>query len=132
MPHLSIEYSSNLDVLADIGGLCRALSDEIAAIGLYPLGGIRVRAFLARDHAIADHHPDNAFADMVFRIAAGRSLDDRKRTGERLMAVAGRHFARQLAGPHFALSLEIVEIAAETSWKFNTIHARLTAAAKPS
>jgi 5-carboxymethyl-2-hydroxymuconate isomerase len=62
---------------------------------------------------------------MVFRIGAGRSEADKKLTGERLMHAAETVFAKELASPHFALSLEIVEIDPVLSWKTNSIHSRL-------
>jgi 5-carboxymethyl-2-hydroxymuconate isomerase len=124
MPHLRVEYSANLED-SNITALCAALSDGLAASGIFPLGGIRVRAYPAAHIAIADHHPENSFADMVLRIGTGRSETEKKTTGDALMAIAARHFAGPLKGRHFALSLEIVEIGAALSWKVNTIHPRL-------
>ena len=129
MPHLSIQYSSNLDRETDIAALCKALLDVIAARSIFPLGGIRVRAFPAEHYAIADLHPDNAFADMVFRIGAGRSTAQKAEVGAALMAAAEHHFAAQLARPHFALSLEIIDITPDANWKTNSIHPRLKGAA---
>ena len=106
-------------------GLCEKLLTVLVSTRLYPVGGIRVRALPCEAAAIADCHPSNAFADMVFRIGAGRSEADKKMTGELLMKAAEAHFAVDLAFPHFALSLEIVEIDPVFSWKTNSIHPRL-------
>ena len=125
MPHLVIQYSANLDGTVDMGALCRALSAVLAGSGIFPAGGIRVRAYAAEDFAIADNHPRNAFADMVLRIGSGRSAVEKADTGTALMAAASAHFAALLNEPHFALSLEIVDIDAAASWKQNTIHPRL-------
>ena len=129
MPHLNIYYSANLNARADMDGLCAALADEIAAIGLYPAGGIRVRAICADHVAIADQHPDNIFIDMVFRIGSGRQDCEKTMTGERLMARAKAQLATELADEiangHFMLSLEIKEIDPVFSWKENTVHQRL-------
>jgi 5-carboxymethyl-2-hydroxymuconate isomerase len=124
MPHLAIQHSSNVPEYK-LQTLCEVMLAEIAAIGLYPLAGIRVRTIACAASAIADGHPRNMFVDMIFRIAAGRSEEDRKRTGEMLMQAAERHFAVELSETYFALSLEIVEINANFSWKTNTIHNRL-------
>lgn len=124
MPHISIQYSDNI-AKERLQQLCRGLLDVLVQTKLYPLGGIRVRALPCAAYAIADCDPRNAFIDMVFRIGTGRSEADKKMTGERLMQTAEALFATELGQPHFALSLEIVEIDPVLSWKTNSIHARL-------
>lgn len=125
MPHLTVEYSANLEARADMDGLCDTLLDAILATGLFEVGAVRVRALRADHFAIADRHPENGFIDLNFRIGAGRSAEDRKRTGEALFAAASAALAPLFETPHFAMSLEIREIDAEMSWKKNAIHPRL-------
>lgn len=125
MPHLTLQHSASLAARHDMAALCEALRTVMVAQGCFPLGGIRVRALPVSAEAIADAHPDNAFVDMVLRMGAGRAPDTRKAAGEALMAQAAAFFADDLAKPHFALSLEIVEIDPEMSWKTNSIHPRL-------
>ncbi|MEZ5797190.1 MAG: 5-carboxymethyl-2-hydroxymuconate Delta-isomerase [Paracoccaceae bacterium] len=127
MPHLTVEYSANLDATGDLPGLCRALRDALLETGLYEIGAIRVRAIPCPHYAVADLLPQNAFAALLLRIGAGRSPADKTRTGQALMAVASRHFATALAAPHFALSLDIVENDPALSWKTNSLHPRLRA-----
>jgi 5-carboxymethyl-2-hydroxymuconate isomerase len=124
MPHLAIQHSTHI-ASDHMQVLCVDLLSVLVSTKLYPLGGIRVRALLCPAAAIADRHPHNAFVDMVFRIGAGRSEADKKKTGELLMQAAEVHFATELASPHFALSLEIIEIDPVFSWKTNSIHPRL-------
>ena len=125
MPHLQVQYSANLDKSNNIKGFCVRLAEEIAALGGYPPGGIRVRALAAEHYALADQHPENAFVDMIFRIGAGRSAEHKQRTGEHIMRIGRDFFSAELASGHFMLSLEIVEINAGLSWKVNSIHQRL-------
>lgn len=124
MPHLSIQHSGNI-APERLQQLCDALLDVLVQTKLYPVGGIRVRTLPCPAYAIADCDPRNAFADMVFRIGTGRNAADKKMTGERLMRAAEAVFALELGQPHFALSLEIVEIDPVLSWKTNSIHPRL-------
>ena len=125
MPHLTVEYSGNLEGLTDMGALCHALHTAMLASGLFELGAIRVRARACPHYAVADLLPENAFADLILRIGKGRSEDEKKAVGQALMRAAEAHFAPQLATPHFALSLEVQEISAPFSWKTNAIHPRL-------
>ena len=125
MPHLSIEYSANLDARIDMSALCAIASEAILATGLFEPGAVRVRAFGAEAYAVADRLPENAFIDMSFRIGRGRSGEERKRAGEAIFAAVSDHLAGLFATPHFALSLEVREIDPDFSWKKNAIHPRL-------
>ncbi len=125
MPHLILQYSKNLDNEFCIQVLCENLRLAMIDTGIFPLGGVRVRAFAADYAAIADAHPENAFTDMVLRMGAGRAMDEKKRAGEALLATARRFYQERLEAPHFALSLEILEIDPMLSWKINSIHPRV-------
>lgn len=125
MPHLRLEYSANLDQRADMSAVCRAAHEAILTTGLFEIGAPRVRACPAPHYAIADRHVENGFVDMVFRLGAGRSAEDKKRAGDAIMAAVAAELAPLLAAPHFALSLEVVEIDPALSWKKNSMHARL-------
>jgi len=125
MPHLTIEYSANLEGQSDMGALCRALHSAMMDSGLFELGAVRVRARACPHFAIADLLPENTFADMILRIGTGRSEADKKTIGQALMRTAEAHFAPQLAQPHIALTLEVQEISPAFSWRTNAIHPRL-------
>ncbi|TCU19958.1 5-carboxymethyl-2-hydroxymuconate Delta-isomerase [Rhizobium sullae] len=125
MPHLTVEYSANLEGRADLDALCGTLLETILETGLFEVGAVRVRALKADHCAVADRLPENGFLDLNFRIGKGRSAEEKKRTGEALFAAASAALAPLFETPHFALSLEIREIDAELSWKKNAIHPRL-------
>ncbi len=125
MPHLVIQYSSNLTETIDMQALCNQLRLTMIDTGIFPIGGIRVRAFAANHCSIADTHPENAFADMVLRIGVGRTMNENANAGEAIMTAAKHHFRGLLDAPYFALSLEIIEIDKALSWKANSIHPRL-------
>ena len=125
MPHLSLSYSSNLDAAVDLTAVCTALNHVLRDSGLFEIGAIRVRAQPCPHYAIADLLPENSFVDMILRIGAGRSAEEKQSVGAALMRAAEALFSGQLARPHFALSLEVQEISAPFSWKTNAIHPRL-------
>lgn len=125
MPHLTLEYSANLDARVDMRGLCRALLKTLLDTGLVELGAVRVRALRCEAYAIADDVPENSFIDASLRLGAGRSDADKTRAGEALMLTLRSFLAPLFEMPHFALSLEIREIDPQLSWKQNAIHPRL-------
>lgn len=127
MPHLTMEYSANLDGLVDFDGLCKALHKALLDSGLVERGAPRVRAIRCDAYAIADDLAANGFIDMSLRLGVGRSAPEKRTLGEALIAAARPLLSAQFDQPHFALSLEVREIDPDLSWKLNTMHARLRA-----
>lgn len=125
MPHVTMEYSANLEAKADIAALCRIAKAAMMESGLFELGAVRVRAVRCEHYAIADELPENAFLAVLIRIGAGRSLDEKKRVGETLNAALTAALANLFEKPNFALSIDLVENDPALSWKKNAIHARL-------
>lgn len=127
MPHLTLDYSANLDGAVDFDALCRALLEALLDSGLVERGAPRVRAIRCAAYAIADDLSENSFIDMSLRLGAGRSQAEKRQLGDALIAAARSCLDPLFATPHFALSLEVREIDPDLSWKLNTMHARLRA-----
>ena len=73
MPHFTIEYSANLDQHIDMGKVVEVVRKAAVETGIFPLGGIRVRAIRCEHYAIADGRPHFGFLDMVLlRVARSR------------------------------------------------------------
>jgi len=126
MPHLTIEYSGNLDSDIKIKRLCDEMRDAMLETGIFPLGGIRVRAFPCTVYTIADGNPDYAYIHMTCRVGAGRDEAVRAKAADTLYTAA-EHFVRKHVGQRpTALSLDLDELHPVTSLKrHNTIHAAL-------
>lgn len=121
MPHITIEYSSNLDASGAIPRLVEALHDAASAIEAFPLAGLRTRTERRDCFRIADGHPDNAFIHVVLRIAHGRPLDVRKAAGDALFDVLCRTAQPLLDAGPLALSFEIQEIDPVLNYKAGNI-----------
>jgi 5-carboxymethyl-2-hydroxymuconate isomerase len=122
VPHFTIEYSANLDGRVDIGAVCEVVRQAAVETGVFPLGGIRVRAIKCEHYAIADGRKDFAFLDMVLRLGEGRDLLTRKKAGEHVFQALSRHLDPVFAASKFALSFDMQINDKETSWKRNNIH----------
>ncbi|GAA5501914.1 5-carboxymethyl-2-hydroxymuconate Delta-isomerase [Deinococcus xinjiangensis] len=125
MPHLTVEYTDNIQN-PRISELLRALNGVLLARpDIYPVGGIRARAYCLSEYALADSkHPDDAFVHVTLKIGAGRSEEVKKATGDALFAVLADHFAQAYAAHGLMLSQEIQEFSEAGTWKKNNIHAR--------
>lgn len=131
MPHCVVEYTDNLVGEVDIPALLRALADKLCdSDGMFPKGGVRVRALRLTEYAIADGAADDAFVHLTVKVGQGRSR-------EQLDAFFAGFFdlAKDALTPVFerrplALSLYVEEVDEAGSYKHNTIHARFKATAK--
>lgn len=122
MPHFTIEYSANLDGRLDMGAACEVVRKAAAETGVFPVGGIRVRAIRCEHYAIADGRKDYGFLSMLLRLGEGRDLATRKRAGEHVFRALSSHLDPVFAASKFALSFDMQINDKETSWKRNNIH----------
>ena len=129
MPHFTIEYSANLDDRVDIGEIVELVRKAAAETGIFPLGGIRVRAIRCEHYAIADGAPHFSFLAVLLRLGEGRDLAARQMAGEHIFKTLSRHLDPVFAGHKFALSFDMQINDKETSWKRNNIHEALKAEA---
>jgi 5-carboxymethyl-2-hydroxymuconate isomerase len=130
MSHMTLEYSANLRAEGRFGELCRHLAQYMSALrvdgaGVFPPGGVRVRAIACDDFCIADGSADDAgFVHAILKIGAGRSDATKQATSAGLFDIMKAHFARQFAERGLALSLELSEFAEAGTLKHNNLHAR--------
>jgi 5-carboxymethyl-2-hydroxymuconate isomerase len=129
MPHFSIEYSANLDAQVDMGEICELVRKAAVDTGIFPLGGIRVRALRCEHYAIADGRPGYGFLAMLLRLGEGRDLAARQKAGEHIFRVLSAHLEPLFAKGKFALSFDMQVNDKDVSWKRNTIHDALKAEA---
>jgi len=122
MPHLIVEYSANLEERADIKALLATLREAALETGLFPVGGIRVRAIRCTHSLVADGHPDNCFVHLSGRIGPGRSLTDRKRAGAHIFAALTGALDDVFARHPLAISFELAELDADTRYNRNNLH----------
>lgn len=129
MPHFTIEYSANLDKRFDMAAVVELVRQAAVETGIFPLGGIRVRAIKCEHYAIGDGNPQLGFLSMVLRLGEGRDLAARKKAGEHIFKVLSAHLDPVFSASPFALSFDMQINDKETSWKRNNIHDTLKAEA---
>lgn len=125
MPHFTIEYSANLDGRVDMGAVVELVRKEAVATGIFPLGGIRVRAIRCEHYAIANGDTRLGFLDMVLRLGEGRDLPTRQKAGEHIFKALSAYLDPVFSNMKFALSFDMQINDKETSWKRNNIHEAL-------
>ncbi len=101
MPHFTIEYSANVGERTSMSEVVEVVRRAAVETGIFPLGGIRVRAIRCDDYAIADGNRDFGFLAMILRLGEGRDLAARK--------IAGQHIFETLA-THLELRVQFQQI----------------------
>jgi 5-carboxymethyl-2-hydroxymuconate isomerase len=127
MPHLTIDYTSNLETAVDMKALCKTLAAELAAMrkddntSLFPLAGTRVMARPALHFAVADGQQDKAFIYMNFLMAPGRSQAVKELVGNKLLACATQHLEPVFNQQPLGLTLHIDDRAPSFEGKYNNL-----------
>jgi 5-carboxymethyl-2-hydroxymuconate isomerase len=120
--HIVIEYSAGLRGRLDMPAFLAAVHQAALATGVFPIGGIRTRAYEAEHYVIADGHPDNAFVHLSLNVGHGRDLETRKRACESIFDATCRHLASLFETLPLGISLEMQEIDPVLTYKQNNLH----------
>ncbi len=115
MPHLVILYSGNLESVANMSALCRALADTMLAVKdeqgkqVFPTGGTRVLAYPSAHHAEADGSRDFAFVYLNLRMGRGRTQATQTRAGDAVLACARAHFEPIMKDRYIGITVQVDE-----------------------
>ncbi len=110
MPHLIVEWSTNLRGRLDVPAFLAAAHDAAMATGAFAPAALRSRAIPCHDVRVADGDPDNAFVHAVLRLRPGRSAEAKRAIGERIFAAMKDHLAPIFATSPLGLTFEMQEI----------------------
>jgi 5-carboxymethyl-2-hydroxymuconate isomerase len=121
MPHITVEYSSNLEVGVSVRTLIDELHRTVVRSGLFEPAAVRTRALPRNVYRVADGAPENVFLHIIARIRAGRTVEDRKALGNSLLQSAKDVVATLPKPTPIALTVEVHEIDPEMLFRHMTI-----------
>lgn len=125
MPHVTVEYSANLEPDLAPQQLVDALHATALATGVFPLGGLRTRAERRDVFAVADGDPGNGFVAVRVKMGKGRDPATRLRVASDLMRALERETAPIFAARGLGLTVDVEETDDTASLKTNNLHERL-------
>jgi 5-carboxymethyl-2-hydroxymuconate isomerase len=125
VPHITVEYSANLEPAVSIAKLVEDVHRAVLATGTFKLGAVRTRAERRDLFVIADGDPQNAFINVIARIGRGRPPEKRRGLAEAIMAVLDQETATLAASRGLALSVYVEEIDEDGALRKNNLHARM-------
>jgi len=122
MPHLTIEYSANLENQIDILQLVEKVHQAALKTGVFEVGAVRTRAAKRDYYAIADGHRDNAFVAIEVHVAPGRPAEIRKRLGQEIFDAACEYLETVYETTPIGISLEVTEIDNTAAFRKTNLH----------
>ncbi|MFC0180046.1 5-carboxymethyl-2-hydroxymuconate Delta-isomerase [Thorsellia kenyensis] len=125
MPHFIVEYSENLKDEIEFNALFTQVHECLGKSGVFPLAGIRSRAYAATDYRIADAKHDYAFVHFLLKIGSGREESVRVKVADELFSLIENFFAPLQEKRLLAISFEMQELHPVLNYKKNNIHAFL-------
>ncbi len=122
MPHLTLEYSSNLEF--EIQPLLARLHSELVVTGAVSLKAIKSRAVRRSEYRVADGNPDYAFVFVSLLILEGRPPEVKRELAQRVMAVLKDAFSDRVENGYLSLSVDVKEMRQDTFMSFHNIPER--------
>ena len=125
MAHATVEWTANLEGELDIQAFLALIAAEMRdrSDGVFPVGGIRVRAIRLTDYVIADGTcADDAFINVQVKMGAGRPAAFRQAFFDRLFEAMKQSLGELFERRPLGLTLYVDQA---EGWKHNTIHRRL-------
>jgi len=107
MPHLVLEYSSNVPHTRDPSVVLRELHETLAASGAFDLEKIKSRAVRHDVFRVADGAVDRAFVHLTAAVLDGHEAQALRQAADALLAVLEQAFARARAERRCDVTLEI-------------------------
>ena len=108
MPHLTLEYTDNLEF--DVQPLLARLHSELVATGAINLKGLKSRTVRHSEYRIADGNPEYAFVHVNLLIREGRPIEIQQDASKRVLDVLKDTFDRRFEHSHLSLSVDIQEM----------------------
>ena len=108
MPHITLEYTDNLDF--DTRDLFSQLHSALVATGAVSRKALKSRAIRHTEYLIADGNPDYAFVQIRLLIREGRTLETQRAMAQAVMQVLRTTFGSRFEDGFISLSVDVKEM----------------------
>ena len=124
MPHVTIEYSGNLDVEIEPMALVRAVHAAVLSQPAFEAVGTRTRAARREHFLVADGDPTHAFIAVTARVGQGRSLEQRQAASQAIMDALYEAVKPIYESRGLLLSAEVTELDSPAMTRRNSLRER--------
>lgn len=117
MPHLTLEYTSNLAHKAPTSELLLRVHRLLESAAGVPVGNCKSRWRALEAWAVGDGTGEAAFVHLDIRLLEGRSLEALQEVGKGAIGVLASHFLPPVSGAAPQITVEIQEIRRDAYFK---------------
>jgi 5-carboxymethyl-2-hydroxymuconate isomerase len=117
MPHLTLEYSSNIELELNHKDLFAQLHRFLKEVGGIRIDNFKSRALKRNVYLVGRGDINNAFVHLEVRLLEGRSPEIKKEIGQGCLLLLKEFYAASLANQALQITVEIVDIARKGYFK---------------
>ena len=110
MPHLTLEYSSNLIERHNLTTLFKKCHETLALNLPTDINGCKSRAIECSDFYIGHGEKNNAFLHVKIEVMPGRSVLELQKTQEEIAKLLKHHFAVSLQNLNLQITIALDEL----------------------
>ena len=115
MPHIIVEYSSDLSGSFDVPDFLKSVNDIVAKHYEGDANRIKSRAIVYDDYSIGKHHQNGSMVNIVLQLIEGKTDENKDAMGQAVFDFANQTF--QSDNDRFQVSLEIRELSKKFYYK---------------
>lgn len=120
MPHLTLEYTGNLEQEIDaFSRLFLGLHRILADVGTIGIKNCKSRAVRLDDYLIGEGTADGAFVHLGIRILEGCSIEVKGEIGRQCLCLLGEYFSASLARSELQITVEIIDMQRQHYFKLS-------------
>jgi 5-carboxymethyl-2-hydroxymuconate isomerase len=117
MPHLELQYTSNIAQEINFSVLFAELHRILAEVGGINIENCKSRAIKLDDYAIGSSEPDNAFVHVNLKFLVGRSEVLKQKIGQDILNALRDAYAPSIDEHNLQITVQIQDIQHETYFK---------------
>jgi len=117
MPHLTLEYTANLDEWASDPGVLLSLHRTLESVAGIKVGNCKSRWRMVEEWVVGDGEGESAFVHLDLRFLEGRPPSVKEAVGAGALEILKNHFGPASEGLDLQITVEIQDIRKETYFK---------------
>jgi 5-carboxymethyl-2-hydroxymuconate isomerase len=117
MPHITLEYTDNIDQPIEFHALFAELHQVLADVAGIDIANCKSRARRLDTYHIGEEETGNAFVHLEVQLFEGRSPELKREIGKRGLDVLKKHFARSLGDHNLQITLQVRDIQRQAYFK---------------
>lgn len=117
MPHLTLQYTDNIQRKPDFAPLFSRLHDVLSEVGGIQIGNCKSRAIRLEDYFVARGGPEHAFIHLDIAVLAGRSVDLKQEIGRFCLEALNHQLAPSFDGLELQITVEIRDMPKDAYFK---------------